>query len=128
MSIVFLPLMKNSVDKNTRLVQAIMLSKALPGNYEQAQIQAMLSLLAEKFVKDPAVLKRIRELMSVGVIFDMVREDAEENKAIEIARKLLKRGMSISAVVEDTGLPESAVHDLKAELDKESEQSSAAIG
>ena len=85
----------------------------------------MLGLLAEKFVKDPAVLKRIKELISVGVIFDMLSEDIREDERIEIARKLLKRGMSISAVVEDTGLPESAVHALKAELDKESEKSSA---
>ena len=123
MSIVFLPLMKNSVDKNTRLVQAIMLSKALPVNYEQAQIQAMLSLLAEKFVKDPAVLKRIKELMSVGVIFDMVRED----KAIEIAKNMLRDGVGISVISKYTGLPESIVRDLKSELDKEPEQDQAAV-
>ena len=127
MSIVFLPLMKNSVDKDTRLEQAIMLSKTLPDKNEQTQIQAMLGLLAEKFVKDPAVLKRLKELMSVGAIFDMVREDAMSDKAIEIAKNMLRDGVGISVISKYTGLPESIVRDLKSELDKEPEQDQAAV-
>jgi transposase len=53
----------------------------------------------------------------------MMREDA----MIDVAKKLLKRGISIQAVAEDTGLSESIVRDLKAELDKESEQGTAAV-
>jgi len=123
MSIVFLPLMKNSVARDTRLEQAIILSKTIPDKYEQSQIQAMLGLLAEKFIENLETLRRLKEMISMGVIFDMMREDA----MIDVARKLLKRGISIQAVAEDTGLSESIVRDLKAELDKESEHGTAAV-
>ena len=87
----------------------------------------MLGLLAEKFIENPDTLRRLKELISVGVIFDMIREDARNDKAIEIARKLLRRGISVLAVAEDTGLTESTVRDLKADLDKESEQGTTAV-
>ena len=76
MSIVFLPLMKNSVDRLTRIEQSMELSKKLSGNDEQVQIQAMLGLLAEKFIKDPEQLKRLKGMMSMGIIAEMIREDA----------------------------------------------------
>ena len=57
----------------------------------------------------------------------MIREDIREDEKKKIARKLLKRGFSISAVVEDTGLSESTVCDLKAELDNETDQNKDAV-
>jgi len=112
MSIVFLTLMKNSVDKVTRLEQSVELSKKLNSHDEQGQIQAMLGLLAEKFIKDPDELKRLKELMSMGVIAEMIRDDAIK----EVARKLLMRGISVEAVSEDTGLSEAIIRNLKAEI------------
>jgi len=115
MSIVFLPLMKNSVDKDTRLEQAIMLSRTLPDNYEQAQIQAMIQLLAEKFIKDPEKLQRLKGLINMSIISDMIREDDR----IEIAKRFLKRGLSVKAISEDVGLDEAVVLNLQAELENE---------
>jgi transcription termination factor NusB len=112
MSIVFLTLMKNSVDKATRIEQSVELSKKLSNHDEQAQIQAMLGLLAEKFIKDPDELKRLKELISMGIIAEMIRDDA----MIEIARKLLIRGISVKAVSEDTGLSETIIRSLQAEI------------
>ena len=112
MSIVFLTLMKNSVEKVTRIEQSVELSKKLNNYDEQMQIQAMLGLLAEKFIKDPDELKRLKELISVGIIAEMIRDDA----MIEIARKLLMRGISVKAVSEDTGLPEAIISSLQAEI------------
>jgi transcription termination factor NusB len=68
MSIVFLTLMKNSVEKVTRIEQSVELSKKLSNHDEQVQIQAMLGLLAEKFIKDPDELKRLKQsgVMSIG--------------------------------------------------------------
>ena len=112
MSIVFLTLMKNSVDKATRIEQSVELSKRLSNHDEQVQIQAMLGLLVEKFVKDPDELKRLKELMSMGVIAEMIRDDAIK----DVARKLLMRGISVEAISEDTGLPESTIRDLQTEI------------
>ena len=44
----------------------------------------------------------------MGIIAEMIREDEK----IEIARKLLKRGISVEAVSEDTGLDETTIRDL----------------
>ena len=111
MSIVFLPLMKNSVDKMTRIEQSVELSTKLYANEEQLQILAMLGLLAEKFIIRPEQLKRLKGLMSVGALAEIIAKD----KAVEIAKKLLMRGMSIEAVSADTGLPEATVRDLQVE-------------
>ncbi len=42
--------------------------------------------------------------------------EGEEKKAIAIAKKLLARGFSADAVVEDTGLDDTVVRELQAEL------------
>jgi len=112
MSIVFLPMMQSDVDKVTRFERSINLSKEVPAKDEQVQIQAMLQLLAEKFVKDPAMLKKLKELISVGLIAEMIAND----KAVEIARKMLKRKTPIEIVMEDTGLDEATILALQAEL------------
>jgi len=112
MSIVFLPMMKNSVDKTTRFEQAITLSKEVSAKDNQAQIQAMLQLLAEKFVKDAEMLKKLKEMISMGVIAEMIAND----KAVDIAKNMLKEGLAISVVSKTTGLDEPTVLDLQAEL------------
>jgi VIT1/CCC1 family predicted Fe2+/Mn2+ transporter len=90
----------------------------------------MLGLLAEKFIKDPAALKRLKEMISVGVIFDMmqkdIQEEIQEDTKVEIAKNMLKDGVGISVISKYTGLSEPTVRNLKAELDNEPEQNEAA--
>jgi predicted transposase/invertase (TIGR01784 family) len=123
MSIVFLPLMKNSIDKTTRFEQVAMLSTDLTGAGEQAQVQGMIGLLAEKFIADRADLKRVKELMNMGIIFEMMREDGVKEGAIEsaikIAKNLLKKGSTIEFVAEVTGMGEAEIRDLQAALSQE---------
>ena len=45
----------------------------------------------------------------------MLVENAVEDKAIEIARKMLRRNTPIGIVAEDTGLDESIIRQLQAE-------------
>jgi len=112
MSIVFLPMMKSTSDKIAGFEQAISLSKEVADSDSQTQIQAMIQLLADKFIKDEDMFRRLKEMISMGTIATMIAED----KAIEIAKKLLKRGLSVNVVVEDTGLDEQAVLNAKSEL------------
>ena len=53
----------------------------------------------------------MKGLISMGVIAEMIAED----KALEIARKLLMRGISVEAISEDTGLSETTIRDLQTE-------------
>ena len=124
MSIVFLPLMKNSVNTLTRIEQSVELSKEIDSSDEQLQIQAMLEMLAEKFVKDKEQLQRLKGLMSMGAIAEMIREDAiQEGRLegklegrLEIARNALKEGVAIEFVKKITGLEESTIRDLQSEI------------
>ena len=92
----------------------------MPNNYEQAQIQAMIQLLAEKFIKDPVKLQRLKELINMGIISDMIRDDVK----IEIAKRFLRRGLSVKAISEDVGLDEAVVLNLQDELENETKHDS----
>jgi chemotaxis receptor (MCP) glutamine deamidase CheD len=76
----------------------------------------MLGLLAEKFIKNKERLSKLKEMIGMGIIFEMMREDAIGDYNVEIAKKLLTRGLSISDVAEDTGLDIFMVQGLQAEL------------
>jgi hypothetical protein len=73
----------------------------------------MLKILAEKFIKDAEILKKLKELISMGIINEMIATD----KAVKIAKYMLKRNTPVKVVVEDTGLPESTILELKASID-----------
>lgn len=112
MSIVFLPMMKNSVDKVTRFENAINLSKEISAESERVQIQEMLKLLAEKFIKDLDTLQKLKEMIGMGLINQMIAND----KVIEIAKNMLREGSPIAFVSKTTGLDESTVLNLQTEL------------
>ena len=116
MSIVFLPMMMSIEDRVTRFERSISLSKEVSAADEQLQIQAMLHLLADKFVKDPGMMQKLKEMINMSDLTKMIREDAMNEKAIGIARNLLKRGISIEAVKEDTGLDEPTINKLQDEV------------
>ena len=125
MSIVFMPMMKSSVDKVTKFERAITLSKEISDTDEQIQIQAMLKLLADKFVKDPKMMQRLRELINMTAIGEMILRDGIEqgiergakDKEMAIATSMLKDGMGISIVAKHTTLSETTIQELKKELD-----------
>jgi len=112
MSIVFLPMMNSISDKVAQFEQAITLSREVADEDAQIQVQAMLQLLAEKFVKDPNILHKLKELINVGVIAKMIAHDRD----VEIAKNMLRDGVGISAISKYTGLSEQAVRELQKEL------------
>ena len=121
MNIVFLPLMKTGEDRVAKLEQAIMLSKELKTADEQLQIQAMIGMLAEKFVSDEDVLQRLKGLINMGAIAEMIREDARKDAikeySVEIARSMLKDDMvGIDFISKHTGLDIDTVKQLQAEM------------
>ena len=116
MSIVFLPMMKNSVDKAARFEHAINLSKEIPAENERLQIQEMLKRLAEKFIKDADTIQKLRELIGMGLINEMIANDAKTLEKKDIAKNLLRKGLSVELISETTGLDEPTVLSLQSEL------------
>ena len=61
-------------------------------------------------------LSKLLEVMAMTeLIADMIEKRAVE-RVEEVARKMLKRGMSVNEVAEDTGLEESTIRELYAKL------------
>jgi len=124
MSIVFLPMMKNSVDNVAVFERSINLSKEIHAKDEQLQIQAMLQLLAGKFIKNRDILLKLKEVLNMSIIGKMIWDEGMEKGmekgiregAINIAKKMLKRGTPIEIVMEDTGLDEAIISKLQEEL------------
>jgi phage-related protein len=83
---------------------------------EQIQIQAMLGLLAEKVVKDDDKLDKIKELMGMSKIFEMLIEDAKiiGERNIEIAKSMLRDGEPFKKVIKYTGLTREELENLVA--------------
>ncbi|MDR1687406.1 MAG: hypothetical protein LBS21_02185 [Clostridiales bacterium] len=70
MSIVFLPMMKSEFDKVKSLERSILLSKEIKTETMQAQIQAMIELLAEKFVKDENLIVNFKKMKTTSAFFN----------------------------------------------------------
>ena len=76
------------------------------------RVQAMLNMLAEKFITNKDELQRLKGLINMGVIADMIREDEK----VEIAKNAIKKGLPIDTISDITGLDESTIRDLQAEI------------
>jgi len=117
MSIVFLPMMKSNADKVSQFEQAISLSREMADEDAQMQVQAMLQLLADKFVKDENILRKLKEMLSMGAIAEMIRDDAVKERDSEIAKNMLKEGYSVKSICRITGLDEEIIRKMQAEIE-----------
>ena len=137
MSIVFLPLMNNSVGKDTRFEQAAALSMGIEAYDEKLQIQAMITLLSEKFIQDTGKLRRIEEVMNMGALVEMILADGRLEGRAEgiaegrlegraegklegrtegiayVAKSMLRDNFTIDTIAKYTGLTESAILELQ---------------
>ena len=111
MSFVLLPIMKSKDNKFTRVTNCVDLIKNIESKAEYEQIQAMILLMAEKFLSDTEVQK-IKERMGMR-IGEMFKTD----KAIEIASNMLKKGIDIELIAETTGLDIEKLEELKYEIE-----------
>jgi len=112
MSIVFLPMMTSSADKEEIFIQTVSASKSINDMYEQSQVQAMIILLAEKFLNEVGV-KKIKEEIAMSQILTMV---VEEEKT-KFATSMLKDGIDVEFVVKHTKLSKEKVLAIKTELE-----------
>jgi predicted transcriptional regulator len=75
---------------------------------------------------DEKGIEKIKEAMKMTDLYEMlvgeaVNEAVNEalnKKEVDMAKKMLKRGLSVDAVAEDTGLDESTVIKIKEEFEK----------
>ena len=115
-NLVLLPLMKHTMPRRELAANSIKLAQTIPDTAKRNACIAAAFAFASRYL-DNNETDKLLEVLRMTDLGTMLVVDAQANKAIEIAKKLLRRGIAISAVVEDTGLDESIVRQLHAELE-----------
>jgi hypothetical protein len=117
--LIFLPLMKHTFEIGELAVKSIKLAQRIPDIIKRNACIAAAFALSNKYLDDDGMDKVEEALMMTDLVTRVVTKsfnEGEENKAISIAKKLLIRGISATAVMEDTGLSETTIRELQAEL------------
>ena len=126
LNLAFLPLMKHTKPKLDLATDTIRLAKTIPDSVKREACIASAFTFASKYLKETErqkLLGVIRMTELANMLTELANELVEERMAQEMeqtARKLLKRGLSVNDVSEDTGLNVSIVEKLKLEMEQES--------
>jgi hypothetical protein len=125
LNLIFLPLMRNTMPRRELAAKSIGLAQTIPDTTKRNACIAATFAFASRYLSD-SESKNLLEVLKMPDLVVMLLEDAVrkekkkyETEITEIAKKMLKRGMSADAVVEDTGLEETAVERLQAEISKD---------
>jgi len=115
--------MKNKSPRDELAANSIKLAQNIPDTTKRNACIAAAYAFANKYLVKSQLDKllevlRMNDLATI-LIGDAVAKTVADTK-IEIAKKLIKRGISVEAIAEDTDLEESIIRQLKTELDKES--------
>jgi hypothetical protein len=114
LNLIFLPLMKHTIPRKELAVKSIELAQTIPNKTKQDACIAAAIAFASKFLNKD----EMRDLLGVLKMSELAVM-LLESRAAEIAKKLLKRGLSIMDVAEDTDLDEATVRQLQTELNNE---------
>jgi hypothetical protein len=117
LNLLFLPLMKHTVDSGELAVKSIQLAQQIPDTAKRSACIAAAFAFASKYL-DKNEMNQLVEAIEMTDLATLVIERAEKRKAIEIAKRLFKNGLSIKAISEATGLDEQTVQELQTELDE----------
>jgi hypothetical protein len=115
LKLIFLPLMKHSIDIGELAAQSVKIAKLIPDTMKRNACVAAAYVLGSKFLNEEGLKKLKEAIKMIDIISELITE-GEEKRAAVIAKKMLARGISIDAVAEDTGLEESVVKVLQTEL------------
>ena len=120
MKFIILPLTQPDKERKQGLIEdTVTLAKQVEDEGQQAFILAGILTATNKFI-EPAFANKLKEWLSmvkvVRAIVDEAVEKAEYRQAVEIAKKMLRRGFTVVAVSEDTGLDMDTVEKLQSEL------------
>ena len=122
LNLVLLPLMRHTLPRRELAEKTIKLAQSIPDTTKRnACIAATFAFV--KSCLDEADINKLLEVLKMSELATAIGQQIEEQwnertagKMKEIAKKLLQRGMSISAIAEDTGLDEATIKELQTEL------------
>jgi len=115
MKFIILPLTQpNKKLKQGLIEDTVALAKQVSDDDQQAFILAGILTAANKFI-DQEFANNVKEWMKLLKVVRSIVEEAHQEKAIEIAKRMVKRGLSDEAIASDTGLDEEVVRELRIE-------------
>jgi hypothetical protein len=84
----------------------------------------MINLLAEKFIADKEKIRKLKEVLNMTAVMQMVWDEASEKarketiqeRDIDHAKNALREGLPIDVVKRITGLTTKQIKELQAEL------------
>jgi predicted transposase YdaD len=121
LKLIFLPLMRHTLPRYDLAVNSIKLAQTIPDATKRDACIAAAFAFANKYVEK----SRINELLEVlrmtelaTMLVEDVRKETREETMMEVAKKMLRRGMSIEAIMEDTGLDDSTIRQLQMEFNQ----------
>ena len=114
-NLIFLSLMKNSVDKSQRAIEAIELAQKVEDKNEQLFLIGCLVGISDKFIDEEYVRKMMEVLRMTRVMQALYKEFKEEGieegiekgiekNRLEMAHKMLEDKVDINLIVKYTGL------------------------
>ena len=119
LNLIFLPLMSHSIPQFDLAVDTIKLAQTIPDTTRRNTCTAAAVAFANKYLGENK-LNELLEVLNMTDVYEMIAEKyekwASKKNSTMIAKKLLKRGMSVEAVAEDTELDEATVKELQEEL------------
>ena len=118
LNLVLVPLMKHNMPRQELAKKSMALAQTIPDAAKREACIAAAYAFAARYLSSEES-KNLLEVIKMVDWGKLLVEDTETNVRIELAKKLLKRGISVDAVVEDFGLEESMVIKLRDELKRE---------
>ena len=105
--------MKTDIPKDELAKKSIMMAQSIPDDNKRNTCIASIFAFASKFLEDTD-LRKLLEVIKMSDLLTMLIIDERE----QIAKRLLKKGLSIEDIIESTDLDADTIQRLKEELDK----------
>ncbi|MCL2386838.1 MAG: hypothetical protein FWC89_04710 [Defluviitaleaceae bacterium] len=114
LNLIFLPLMRHTIPRRKLVEKSIALAQTIADTEKRNACTAAAFAFASKYLdeREAAKLLEVLKVINLGAML-------VEDEMTKVAKRLLRRGMSISAIAEDTGLDEYIVQRLQEESDNE---------
>jgi hypothetical protein len=113
LNLIFLPLMKHTIESGELAVKSVQLALQIPDTTKRNACIAAAFAFGSKFLNDMD-MENLKGALKMTDLAEMIIED----KLVEIARGMLKDKVSIDFVSRHTGLDETTVRDLQAEINE----------
>jgi len=117
LNLIFLPLMKNDIPKRDLAEKSIELAQTIPDKNKRDICVASAFAFSLKYLSDEDI-KRILEVLRM-VNLETALTILAEDKTIKIAKKLLKKGLSLNDIADATELDMDTIKELQEQQKKE---------